>query len=106
MCLGVLFIAPRGPGAVEVPFGWPWLPSAYGCTGLSGGAPDSSCATTTDHLIGHLPSHVGIRLSGGAPDMSDDHSRPLPDDVVGVDRVADCWREQRVVGRLAHRTLR
>jgi hypothetical protein len=48
MRLGVPFIAPRGLGAVEVPFGRPWLPSVCRCTGLSGGAPDNYCATATE----------------------------------------------------------
>jgi hypothetical protein len=60
MHLGVPFIAPRGLGAVEVSFGRTWLPSICGCTGLSGGAPDSSYITTTNHLIGHLPSRVAL----------------------------------------------
>jgi hypothetical protein len=36
MCLGVPFIALRELGAVGAPFGRPWLPSVYGCIGLSG----------------------------------------------------------------------
>jgi hypothetical protein len=36
MHLGVSFIAPRQLGAVEAPFGMPWLPSIRGCTELSG----------------------------------------------------------------------
>jgi hypothetical protein len=47
MCIGVPFIAPRGLGIIEVPFGRPWFPSVCGCTELFGGAPYSSCATTT-----------------------------------------------------------
>jgi hypothetical protein len=64
MHLGVPFIVKRGLGAVEIPFGRPQLPSVYGCTGLSG-ALDNSCATATNHMIDHLPSRVGTRLSGG-----------------------------------------
>jgi hypothetical protein len=64
MRLGVPSIVTRGLGAVEIPFGRPWLPSVCGCTGLSG-ALDNSCAMATNHLIDHLPSRVGIGLSGG-----------------------------------------
>jgi hypothetical protein len=48
MRLGVPFIAPRSLGDVGASFGRLLLSSVCGCTGLSGGAPDSHCAMTTE----------------------------------------------------------
>jgi hypothetical protein len=103
MRLGVPFMAPRGLGAVEVPFGRHWLPFVFGCTGLSSGAPDNQCATTNE-LPDWLPS-----FSGWAPDYAVTHrtcSVTLPDccytNVADTDRVADRWRGRRSNARPVH----
>jgi hypothetical protein len=96
MRLRVPFIAPRGLGAIEVPFGRPWLPSVCGCIGLSGGAPDNHYATVTkspdwlNSFLGRAPDYpvtllerclltwsaliarAKSRCSPGTPDMSSD----------------------------------
>jgi hypothetical protein len=102
MRLEVPFVAPRGQGAVEVSFGRTWLPSTCGCTGLSSGALESFCATATNHLICHLPSWVGTRLSGGAPDMSGDPSICCHADMAGTDCAANRWHGRRTVAPLVH----
>jgi hypothetical protein len=52
MRIGVPFIAPRDLGAVEDPFGRPWLLSVRGCIGLSGAHRTVNSATATESLIG------------------------------------------------------
>ena len=53
--LGVPFIAPRGLGAVEVPFGRPSLPSICGCTRLSGAHRTMKSTRAENRMIGWFP---------------------------------------------------
>jgi hypothetical protein len=88
MRLGVPFIAPRDLGAVEAPFGRPWLPSVLGCTGLSGAHRTVNNARAENRVIDWFPILGGTGLSGAPLDRG-------PSADVTVSR----WR-------LTHRTVR
>jgi hypothetical protein len=97
MCLGVPFISPRGLGAIEVPFGRPWVPSMCVCTGLPDGARTTHVQRPLNRLIGLLPFWVGTILFGDPPNH-------CPADMAGVDRAIDRWGARRVVAHLVHWT--
>jgi hypothetical protein len=117
---GVPFIAPRDLEAVGVPFGRTWLPSVYGCTGLSGAHQTLNCARAENPWLatfcfwGHrivrcatwlllLADVAGSRCAASTPDCSTPHA----DHPVNCSRRrlefprAACWPADQLVAPMS-----